>query len=270
MTGIIGMIGIIAGNGALPVLLASKLKAEGNSAVIAAHLYEADEILETLSKDHIWIQVGALKKIITFFKKNKVTEIVFVGGIKKSRLFKTFRPDFLTVKALINAKTNNDDSVLRNVLSVFEKEGFIVKSIQDFLPELLPQKGVLTSRGLTTDEKENMEIGIPVAKAIGSLDVGQAVFVSKKSVVAVEAIEGTDEMLKRVISLGVKGGVLVKFSKGNQDTRVDLPTIGVQTILRLSEIGASAVVIEAQKTIILEPQEVITAAEKFGIAIEAV
>lgn len=263
------MIGVIAGNGGLPVLLAHKLKSEGRPAVIASHIHEADESLHSLSQAHRWVAIGALKKIISFFKKNNVTEVVFVGGIKKSKLYKTFRPDFLALQALLSVRTNNDDSILRSVLSVFEKHGFVVKSIQEFLPEILPQKGLLTSRALTHDELLNAEIGIPVARALGAFDVGQAIFVCKKSIVAVEAVEGTDEMLKRVNSLGIQGGVLIKISKANQDIRVDLPTIGVQTIERLAEIKATALLIEANKTLLVEPERIIQCAEKHGIAIEA-
>ncbi|HUT84349.1 MAG TPA: UDP-2,3-diacylglucosamine diphosphatase LpxI [Thermodesulfobacteriota bacterium] len=263
-------IGLIAGNGRFPLLLAQTVKKQGRNIVAVAHegqtLSEISQYVDKL----LWIKVGQLSRMISFFKEHAVKEVVLAGGINKSMMFTQFRPDFKALLLLSKLKSKNDDSLLRAFAREMEKEGFTVVNSTAYLSSLTPEPGCLTRRSPTEEEQKDIEFGWKIAKGIGEMDIGQCVVVKNQTVLAVEAIEGTDETIRRGGSLAGKGGiVVVKVSKPNQDIRFDAPAIGPKTIRTLKEAGATVLAVEADKTIILDQEEMIKLADDESISIIA-
>lgn len=264
-------IGLIAGNGRFPLLFAQTVKKQGKDVVAVAHegqtLSELDQYVDKL----LWIKVGQVSKMISFFKEHSVKEVVLAGGINKSMMFTQFRPDFKALLLLSKLKSKNDDTLLRAFAQEMEKEGFTVVNSTVYLSSVTPRQGCLTRRSPTDEERKDIEFGWKIAKGIGEMDIGQCVVVKNQTVLAVEAIEGTDETIRRGGSLaGKEGGiVVVKVSKPNQDLRFDAPAIGPKTIRILKEAGATVLAIEAAKTIILDQEEMIKLADKENIAVVA-
>lgn len=259
-------LGVIAGNGVLPLDVV-KTASKSFKVFTIAHNGETAPEIANDSERVAWIQVGQIGRAINFFLKHDVKKVLFAGGISKKRLFKSFRPDVLGMKIMAKALTSQDDAVLRRVCKAFEDAGIEVVSIEAVLPQYLPQPGLLTTHGFSTSDDRNIALGLQAASTLGKLDIGQAVVVSKGSVVAVEASEGTAALLERVISLGIHEGILVKISKPMQEQRIDLPSIGLETVESLARGKGKGIVLEAAKTIILRPTEVISAANKLGISI---
>jgi hypothetical protein len=263
-------IGLIAGNGEFPLVFAKKAKKEGFKVYVSAFKNEALKEIEDISEQVNWVYVGQIKKIINFFKKNLVNEAVMIGGIKKTRLFFDVRPDSLALKAIAKLKTTNDDNVLRAFSNIMESHGIKICSSSDLIPELLAKRGVWTKKQPTKENLNDIWLGFNAAKSIGFLDIGQTVVVSGGSIIAVEAVEGTDETIKRGGSLSNRGGVVVKTSKPNQDLRFDLPSIGPETIVQMKKYGLDVLAVETLKTNVLNPDELIKTADENKICIIAV
>jgi hypothetical protein len=264
-------IGLIAGNGQFPLLFAQTVKKQGRSIVAVAHDGQTLSELNQYVDKILWIKVGQLSKLINFFHDHEVKEVVLAGGINKSMMFTQFRPDFKALLLLSKLRDKNDDTLLRSFAHEMEKEGFIVVNSTVYLSSLSPQAGCLTRRSPTDEELKDIEFGWKIAKGIGEMDIGQCVVVKNQTVLAVEAIEGTDETIRRGGGLAAdKGGVVVvKVSKPKQDLRFDAPAIGPQTIKTLKEAGATVLAIEAGKTIILDQEEMIKLADKENIVVIA-
>jgi DUF1009 family protein len=263
-------IGLIAGNGRFPLLFAQTVKKQGVDVVAVAHegqtLMEINQYVDKL----LWIKVGQISKMISFFKEHAVKEVVLAGGINKSMMFTQFRPDFKALLLLSKLKSKNDDSLLRAFAEEMEKEGFTVVNSTVYLSSVTPQPGCLTRRSPTDEEGKDIEFGWKIAKGVGEMDIGQCVVVKNQTVLAVEAIEGTDETIRRGGSLAGKGGiVVVKVSKPNQDLRFDAPAIGPKTIRTLKEAGATVLAVEAGKTIILDQEEMVKLADRENISVVA-
>jgi hypothetical protein len=264
-------VGIVAGSGQLPIHLAREARQVGLRVIGIAHKNEtASEFFDLCDVSQI-VKIGQLGKVISFFKKHKVKKIIFAGGISRPNLLKgNVWPDRRGLAVLLKAGTVRDDVILRAIATEFEREGISVGSVSDILKRFIPQPGVLTSRGLTELEKQDALVGWESAKIIGQADIGQTVVVSQGMVVAVEAVEGTDAAIKRGGDLAAgRGGVVVKTCKPQQDERLDLPTVGVQTIKNIKAANLSALVIEAGRSLVLEPDLVIKEANACGIAIES-
>lgn len=265
-----GLLGIIAGNGILPIQLAKRAKMQGRQVFVVGHRGETDPALVDMVDGHCWVRVGQLGKILSALKRAKVTEVIFAGGIRRTKLFTDLRPDWRALQLIARVGSVRDDSILRAVAAEFEREGMSVVSATAFLGDFLAAKGLLTSRPLTEREKEDAGLAWKAAEAIGALDIGQGAVAFEGIVVALEAIEGTDAMLSRAGKLieNKKGFVLVKRAKPQQDLRLDLPTVGKKTLETLSANGGTALVLEDQKAIILEPQEFLQMANSLQIAVE--
>ncbi len=262
-----GPLGIIAGNGSLPLALINQLKAKGRQVFVAAHREETSPLAFDAADGATWVAVGALSKIINFFHFNEVREIVFIGGIRKARVLNALF-DSRTRRILSTLASFNDDQLLRAIISEFEREGFRVSSAAQYLSSLIVAEGSLTQQKLSSEQKEAALIGWECASQLGAADVGQTVVVKQKTVVAVEAIEGTDAAIRRGVSLGGEGRIVVKRCKPNQDTRVDLPTIGKETIELLIELKVSGLVLEAGKAFLVDADDAIAEANLHGIVIE--
>jgi len=260
-------IGLIAGNGRFPLIFAQAASKEGYEVFAVAHKGETDPSLENYVAGIEWIKVGQLGKLIKAFKRAGVRDVVLAGGITRKRLFKEIFPDLRALSLLARLKNKTDDAALRAVAEELEKEGLVVQPSTLFVQSLLAPVGCLTKRKPNKEEKEDITFGWRMAKAIGELDIGQCVVVKKQTVVAVEAVEGTDETIKRGGELAKEGVIVVKVSKPNQDLRFDVPAVGVKTIETMATVKARVLVIEAGKTLMFDKEKMLALADKEGISV---
>jgi DUF1009 family protein len=260
-------IGLVAGSGRFPLLFAQAAARAGRSVVAAAHEGETDPELERHVAAIRWVKLGQLGSISRALREGGCAEVVLCGGIRKLRLF-DLRLDWMAVKAFSKLRSLGDDAALRAVASALEQEGLRVVSPLPYVPDLVAQAGALGSRKLKNEERADVEVGIAVARALGACDVGQTVVVRRGVVVAVEAIEGTDACIARAGSLAREGAVVVKTSKPQQDMRFDVPAIGPATIAAMESARCAALAVEAGRTIVLDRDEVVRAADRAGIAVE--
>jgi DUF1009 family protein len=217
-----------------------------------------------------WVALGQLGRLIKAFKQDGVRQAVMIGGVKKTHLFSDIRPDLRSLALLRRVTLRKDDVLLRAIAAELEEEGIRIRESTFGLDGLLVEKGTLTRRGPTRREWRDIEFGWEMAKAVGSLDIGQCVVVKDRVVVAVEAVEGTDEAIRRGAALARGGAVVVKRFKLHQDPRFDLPAVGPQTIQTMVESGALALAVEAGKALLLDREEALAAADKAGVAIVGV
>jgi DUF1009 family protein len=262
-------IGLIAGNGSFPLEFAKAARAKGLTVVAVAHEGETLPELEQWADTVVWIKVGQLGKLIKAFKDRGVRDVLMAGGIKKTRLFSGALPDLRGAALLARMIAKKDDSILRAVAEELESEGITVRESTLYLDNLLAPAGVLTRRKPSKDEWKDIEFGWQMAKEIGRLDIGQTIVVKDLAVLAVEAIEGTDETIRRGGHLCREGAVVVKICKPQQDLRFDLPATGLQTIITMEEVKAGCLAIEAGKTIMIQKEALIARADQAGIAIVA-
>jgi UDP-2,3-diacylglucosamine hydrolase len=262
-------IGLIAGNGVFPLAFARAAREKGMQVIAVAHEDETMPELADLVAGIFWVKVGQLGKIISIFKEQGVRDVLMAGGIKKTRLFKGGMPDLRGAALLAKMLYKKDDSILRAVAAELESEGILVRESTLLLDNLLARPGVLTKRKPSKEERLDIRYGWQLAKEIGRLDVGQTVIVKDQAVLAVEAIEGTDEAIRRGGTLCGEGAVVVKTCKPQQDLRFDLPAIGTLTITVMEQVKAACLAVEAGKTIIIERDKVIHEADRAGISIVA-
>jgi UDP-2,3-diacylglucosamine hydrolase len=263
-------LGLIAGNGIFPVLVARGARSAGVSVVACAHVGETDGQIEREVAACTWVRVGELGKIIRTLKQAGCTRAVMAGGIKKVRLFSGFRPDLRGAAFLARMRTLHDDKLLTGIAAELAGEGIDVVSSTEYLPDLLPEPGVLTRRTPRRREQEDIRFGLEVAKSVGAYEIGQTVVVKDGLVVAVEAVEGTDSAIRRGGDLARRGAVVVKVAKPGQDLRFDVPAIGPETIRLMGEVRATVLAVEAGRTLLLERARVVEAADAAGISIVAV
>lgn len=262
-------IGLIAGSGQFPIIFSKAARSKGFAVYAAAYLNEADAHLKDYVDAIEWVHLGQLKRLIKFFTKNNIREAVMMGAIKKTNMFSDVKPDLKAVSLFVGLKNTHDDGILRAFAEVLEKEGIKIRASTFLLPDLLAQKGCWTKRKPTGSEKADIKLGRDIALEIGRLDIGQCVVVGGGSVLAVEAIDGTDATIKRGGKLGKGNVVVVKVCKPNQDTRFDIPAVGLQTIRIMHEAGASVLAIEAGKAVVFDRKEMIALADRFKISIVA-
>lgn len=263
-------IGIIAGGGQFPLLFAKAAHSQGLKVYAAAHQGETDEALV----DHVerlqWVKLGQLGKIISFFKQEGVKKTVFIGSITKTNIFRDVRPDLKGLGLWNKINIKQDDAILRAVADRLEKDGIEVVASTGYVPELLFPKGILTKKKPTKDQMVDIIYGWEIARSLGNLDIGQCVVVRNQTVLAVEAIEGTDATILRGGTLGKEKAVVVKLRKPKQDLRFDLPAIGMKTIDSMKEVKASVLAVEAEYALFFDRDAVIQAADNAGIVIVGV
>ncbi len=260
-------IGIVSGGGQFPILCAKAAASKGLEVYAVCHRGETAPELENYITKGKWVHLGQLGKLIDFFKKNCIDTVFFAGTIKKTRLFKDVRPDLRALSLWKKMKGHLDDSILRMVASELESEGIRVVSPTIFLDHLLVPKGVLTKKKPSEEQEADILFGFDIAKRIGDLDIGQCVVVKDKVVLAVEAIEGTDETILRGGRLARGGAVVVKVCKPGQDTRFDLPSIGRTTIETMKEAKAQVLAVEAGLSLFFDKEESLALADKLGISV---
>ena len=263
-------IGIVAGGGALPELIAASCRAAGRSVFLLSLRDHADPNLAARigPDDQAEIRLGEAGKGVKLMKRAGVTQVVFVGHVRRPSL-SALRPDFATIGMLarIGRRAMGDDSLLRAVADVIGAEGFRIVGPLDLAPGLAAPDGVLTRQRPDEAARGDIARGLDVAMQLGLCDVGQSVVVQQGIVLAVEAVEGTDAMLARAGELKRKGtaGLMVKISKPNQDLRLDLPTIGPETIANAEAAGLRGIAIEAGRVMMLGREAVVAEAERRGL-----
>jgi DUF1009 family protein len=260
-------IGIIAGGGQFPLMVAGALRKQGFRVVAAAHFGETEPSISDKVDGIFWLKLGQLGQLIRGLKREGVKKALMAGSITKRRLFGDVRPDLRGLGVMSKLAVFHDDDILRALASELAKEGIEVISSTICLPELLAPSGCLTKRKPRKSEKEDIQFGWEVAKELGRLDIGQCVVVRNKTVLAVEAIDGTDETIRRGGRLAKKDAVVVKVSKPNQDLRFDVPAVGLETVRVMSQVKASVLAVEAGKTLIFDKLAMIAFSDRAGISI---
>ncbi|MDL2269976.1 UDP-2,3-diacylglucosamine diphosphatase LpxI, partial [Desulfosarcina sp. OttesenSCG-928-G17] len=239
----------------------------GFSVFTAAYVNEADPRLLDFSEEIQWLHLGQINRLVRFFKQNNVHQAVMLGAVRKTRLFTDVKPDMKAIAIVAKMRDTHDDALMRAFADHLEKEGICIAPSTLLLPELLAPEGVWTRRKPSKAEKQDIELGFSVAREIGRLDIGQSVVVGGGSVLAVEAVEGTDAAIERGGRLGRGHAVLVKICKPGQDFRFDVPAVGARTIDVMVESNVRALAIEAGKTVVFDRDEMIRQADEHQIAI---
>jgi len=261
-------LGLIAGMGDLPKIIAHEARSQGYSVFAIALEPIADGSLSSYVDDIQWVNIGKFGNLITTLKKSGIQEAVMAGKVSKSLLYKSrIRPDMRAMKLLLSLKNRSDDSILLAITEELEKEGIHLQEITRFSSTILTPEGVLTSKRPTKDEWDDIAFGWSIAKEIGRLDIGQTVVVKNRAVMAVEAIEGTDEAIRRGGQLAGKNAVVVKVSKPNQDMRFDVPAVGVQTLTTMAEVGAKVLAVESGKSLLLDKEHILLEAKRARLAL---
>lgn len=261
-------IGLIAGNGRLPVLFAEAAKARGLTVHAVAMEGEADELdLKPCVATLDWVKVGQAGHILEAFKRHGVTKAVMAGGVGRVRSLTQARPDLGTLQIVARVRSMRDDEFLRAVARYFEDHGVEIVAPTDFVPQVLAKPGLLAGPKLSVKQERDVELGREVAFSLGRADVGQTVVVKDGVVLAVEAVEGTDECIRRAGKYGGPGGVVVKRCKPDQDLRFDLPAAGPVTLEVMREAGAKVLAIEAGKTVLLDAELLFKWADRLGLSV---
>jgi DUF1009 family protein len=270
-------LGLIAGSGRFPVVFAQAARRLGHRVFAIGVEGMASEELAQHCDDYTTGRLGRIGRGIRLFQKAGVQKIVMAGKIEKTVLVRPYLfwrvlPDWRTLHMWFRYATRDkkDDTLLLAVIREFERDNLTFESALKYCSELLVKHGFLTRRKPTPAQWKDINFGWDLAKEMGRLDVGQSVMVKETAVLAIEAIEGTDNCIRRAGELCRKGGfTVVKVAKPNQDMRFDVPAIGIQTIHTMHEAGAKVLAVESDKTIILDQEAVLRLAEQYGIAIVA-
>ena len=260
-------IGLIAGGGQFPLLIAEAAKKRGIAVIAVAHQGDTEPSLSDAVDEITWVKLGQLGRLIKFLKKYDVKKTLMAGSIAKKRMFRNIRPDLKSIAIFSKMAVFHDDDILRAVSDELMKEGIEIVSSTRYLPELLAPPGCLTRKKPTRAEQEDVRFAWNVAKELGRLDIGQCVVVRRKTVLALEAMEGTDETIRRGGRLAREKAVVVKVSKPNQDLRFDVPSVGLETIRVMSDVKASLLAVEAGRTILFDREEMVALADEMGMSI---
>jgi DUF1009 family protein len=265
-------LGLIAGNGRFPFLVLDAARAQGHEVTVIAVKEEAFPDLEAAAARapraalH-WVSLGHLGTCIKLLKAAGVGHAVMAGQVKHVKIFSGIMPDLTLLSVLTRLKARNTDALISAVADVLRDHGIELMNSTTLLEPLLAAQGVLTGRQPTEQELADLEFGYRVADAIAGLDVGQAIAVKDAAVVAVEAMEGTDEMIRRAGALAGPGARIVKVAKPSQDMRFDVPVVGVATIGVMRDAGATVLSVDAGRTLLIDGPAIVEAADIAGIAI---
>jgi UDP-2,3-diacylglucosamine hydrolase len=263
------ILGIIAGNGVYPRLLADSARKAGIKKIVAAAFSgETDPSLEQHIDLVEWMRVGQLSRLLKFFQEQNIHHAIMAGQIAPKNLF-DLRPDWKALLMLARLKRRNAESIFTAIADELAKIDVQLLPATSFLEDFLAPAGLIAGPKLSRREEEDVDLGWKTAKEIARLDIGQTVIVKNGTVLAVEGFEGTNEAIKRGGALGREGAVMIKLAKPNQDMRFDMPVIGVETIRIASEAQVRVIALEAGKTLLLERNEIIDLAERTKISIVA-
>ena len=271
-------IGLIAGQGRLPVISAQGIRSAGRNVACVGLAGQFDQSLPDLCTDFKTAGIAQMGRWIRLLKKWGVREAVMVGRVSKMRLYDPmcifrYLPDLRAAKIFFGTlrRDRRNDALLGAVSDELAKEGITLIDSTKYIPEFMAEPGVMTKTRPSGAIQADIAFGVPIVQRMGDLDIGQAIAIKNKDVIAVEAIEGTDRMIKRSGELCPSGGwVLIKMGKPDQDMRFDVPTIGMNTIRGLKENKAKCLAVEADKVILIDKPELIREADKLGISIVGV
>jgi hypothetical protein len=262
-------LGIIAGNGVYPRLLADSARKAGVRKIVAAAFTgETDPALAQHVDLIDWMRVGQLSRLLKFFRAQEIRHAIMAGQIAPKNLF-DLRPDWKALLLLARLKERNAESIFAAIADELAKIDVDLLPATTFLEDFVVPAGLIAGPKLTHREEEDVDLGWKIAKQIARLDIGQTVIVKNGTVVAVEALEGTNETIKRGGKLSRKGALVVKVAKQDQDMRFDVPVIGVETILIATDVKVRAIAVEAGRTLLLEKDVIVDLAERANISIIA-
>lgn len=263
-------LGIIAGAGELPVLLARAAVAhERQPVIVQITKSEAQRFAGITDELHTY-GVGQIQKIARTLLDSDVKEVVIIGKVEKNILLRPFQIDATTIRILVQNRRKRPSAIVSAALAYLESVGLTVLTQDRYLHHLLLQPGVLTARHPTANQWADIELGIRTARQIANMDIGQTVVVKNQIVLAMEAIEGTDVTIQRGGNLGKKGVVVAKASAGHHDFRIDVPTVGMQTLKVLHQVEASVLAVEARRTFVMDVDVLVKEADRCKIALVAV
>ena len=261
-------VGLIAGGGRFPLLLASSARQQGHEVVAVALKEEASPEIESLASRCYWISLGELSKLIKHLKQEQITEAIMAGRVRHARIFSSVRPDWKLLKLLGSLSRKNTDSLLGALAKVLAEEGIeLLDSTRFMEPNLMPE-GNLTRRAPNAGEQADIEYGREVAAALVAFDIGQTVVICERACVAAEAMEGTNEVILR--AGGFNNGrplTVVKMAKPDQDMRFDVPVVGPATIEKMRQVNATVLAVQARRTLLLDKRETIEAADSAKISL---
>lgn len=263
-------LGLIAGNGTFPFLVLEGAKRAGAQVAVAAIREETDPEIERVADNVTWVGVGQLGKMLRFFKNEGVDKAIMAGQVKHVQIFSSSIPDLRMVKMLLKLPRKNTDALIGAVANELASEGIELIDSTYFLKDQIPGAGPLTKRAPDDREQADIEYGLEVAHEIARLDLGQTIVVRDRACVAVEAMEGTDAVIRRAGELARGRLTVVKIAKPNQDMRFDVPVVGLSTIHTMIEARATCLCLTAEKTLMFEREQMIRLAEKSKITITAV
>lgn len=263
-------LGVIAGKGVYPLLLAESARKQGVKRLfVAAFKGETEPRIAALVDEVRWLHLGQLQALLETLKASGVKQAVMAGQITPTRFFQ-IRMDKPMLDLLMRLRVRNAETVYGAVGDELKKVGVELLPASLFMEYAMPEPGVLTMRAPTEQEKADIDLGLKVAKTTSGLDVGQTVVVREGVILAVEAFEGTDEAIARAGKLGGPGAVIVKVAKRGHDMRFDIPVVGVHTMKSLKKVKAAVLAVEAKRTILLERERIITEADRMGMCLTAV
>ncbi|HSN90174.1 MAG TPA: UDP-2,3-diacylglucosamine diphosphatase LpxI [Anaeromyxobacteraceae bacterium] len=260
-------IGLIAGGGRFPILLAESARRAGHRVVAVAHVNQTDPALERAVDACTWVKLGQFGKLADALRAGGAEGVVLLGGIAKARFFRDAFPDALGVALLARVAVRSDDNLLRAIARALEERGLPVLDPTPYLADRLAPEGVLGRHRPTEEEAADARYGLELARAIGRLDLGQTVVVKERVALAVEALEGTDACIRRGGELCKEGAVVVKAVKPQQDRRFDLPAVGPDTVAVLAEVKGRVLAVEAGATLVMDLDRMIEAADRAGVAL---
>lgn len=259
--------GLIAGNGQFPFLVVEGARRAGAELAVAAIREETDRRIEEVADRVLWVGIGKLGKIISYFKKEGVTQVIMAGQVKHVQIFSGALPDLKMLRMLWNLPERNTDALIGGVADVLAGEGIEIIDSTCFIKDHLAPEGVLTKRAPNKTERGNVEYGLRVANEIARLDLGQTIVIRARACVAVEAMEGTDATIRRAGELARGKLTVVKVAKPDQDMRFDVPVVGLPTIETMINAGATCLSITAGKTLIFDRREMLALADKNKISV---
>ncbi len=261
-------VGLIAGRGTLPVEIAEGARRSGRP-VICINVFDADPRLGALAEASYTVALGELGSMLTALRRHGVHEVLLAGKVDKLAVLRSVRLDAHAAQAARRMADFRDASILGALVAVLEEAGLEVADQTRYIAHLVPAPGVLGARAPSAEEARDIALGVRIASGVAALDVGQAVAVRRGVIVAVEAAEGTDAMIRRAGTLA-PGIVVIKVSRPRQDPRYDLPVVGPQTVETVAAAGGTAMAVEAGRTILLERDRLVAAADAAGVAVTAV
>jgi hypothetical protein len=265
-------LGLIAGNGRFPFLVLDAARGAGHHVTIVALKEETFPEITALAArppaaDLHWISLGQLGKCISVLKSAGVTQAVMAGQVKHTKLFADIVPDLTLAGVLLRLKAKSTDALISSIADVLRSNGIDLLDSTAFLAPLMAREGVLTRRVPDDDERRDLEFGYRIADQVAGMDIGQTIAVKSAAVVAVEAMEGTDALIARAGQLAGPDVRIVKVAKPNQDMRFDVPVVGVSTIEAMKAAGASALSVDAGKTLMIDGDAIVRAADAAGISL---